>query len=235
MKRFLDPWAIGLIAVMAYFSIRSGAFNDPRTWILTKLYLLPGIVIGLSFHEFAHAWISDRLGDDTPRLQGRVTLNPAAHIDLVGFIALIFVGFGWGVPVEIDPSRYKNRKAGEILVSLSGVVMNFALAFVFTVVLKLVYMAVGYYPSGVTAIIVTIIIYAIQINLVLMVFNLMPIPPLDGFNLISTIFDLRKYKWWYQIYDKGMIILMVLILFNFTDYILSPAVDFFWKILSAML
>jgi len=235
LKRFLDPWAIGLIAVMAYFSIRSGAFNDPRTWILTKLYLLPGIVIGLSFHEFAHAWISDRLGDDTPRLQGRVTLNPAAHIDLVGFIALIFVGFGWGVPVEIDPSRYKNRKAGEILVSLSGVVMNFALAFVFTVVLKLVYMAVGYYPSGVTAIIVTIIIYAIQINLVLMVFNLMPIPPLDGFNLISTIFDLRKYKWWYQIYDKGMIILMVLILFNFTDYILSPAVDFFWKILSAML
>jgi Zn-dependent protease len=235
LKRFLDPWAIGLIAVMAYFSIRSGAFNDPRTWILTKLYLLPGIVIGLSFHEFAHAWISDRLGDDTPRLQGRVTLNPAAHIDLVGFIALIFVGFGWGVPVEIDPSRYKNRKAGEILVSLSGVVMNFALAFVFTVVLKLVYMAVGYYPSGVTAIIVTIIIYAIQINLVLMVFNLMPIPPLDGFNLISTVFNLRRYKWWYQIYDKGMIILMVLILFNFTDYILSPAVDFFWKILSAML
>lgn len=231
----MDPWAIGLIVIMAFMSFRSGAFSDPKAWMLDKLYLLPGIIIGLSFHEFAHAWTSDKLGDNTPRLQGRVTLNPAAHIDPIGFIALIFVGFGWGVPVQIDPSRYKNRKTGEILVSLSGVVMNFILAVLFTLILKFFYIGQGYQLSGMANVIQMILIYAVQINLVLMIFNLMPIPPLDGFNLISSIFSLQRYSWWYKIYDKGMIILMVLIIFNFTDYILTPAVNFFWHLMTMML
>ena len=83
-----------LILLMAYYA--SGElFSDPRGWLITKLIILPGIIIGLSFHEFAHAFVAEKLGDNTPRLQGRVTLNPMAHIDPVGFIALLFVGFGW--------------------------------------------------------------------------------------------------------------------------------------------
>ena len=81
--------------------------------IITKVLMLPGIIIGLSFHEFAHAWVSDRLGDPTPRRQGRVTLNPLAHIDWMGFICLVLVGFGWGKPVSIDPRYYKHRRRDE--------------------------------------------------------------------------------------------------------------------------
>ena len=89
--------------------------------ILTKILMLPGIIIGLSFHEFAHAWVSDKLGDPTPRRQGRVTINPLAHIDWMGFLALLLVGFGWGKPVQIDPGYYKHRRRDEFLVGIAGV------------------------------------------------------------------------------------------------------------------
>ena len=101
--------------------------------ILTKILMLPGIIIGLSFHEFAHAWVSDKLGDPTPRRQGRVTINPLAHIDWIGFLALLLVGFGWGKPVQIDPGYYKNRRRDEFLVSIAGVTMNLILAVFFSI------------------------------------------------------------------------------------------------------
>ena len=96
--------------------------------IMTKLLMLPGIIMALSFHEFAHAWVSDKLGDPTPRRQGRVTLNPLAHIDWIGFLTLVLVGFGWGKPVQIDPSYYKNRRRDEFFVAIAGVTMNLILA-----------------------------------------------------------------------------------------------------------
>lgn len=88
--------------------------------ILTKILTLPGIILGLSLHEFAHALVSDRLGDPTPRRQGRLTINPMAHIDWLGFIALLFVGFGWGKPVMIDPGYYKIEEQGNSLQRLPG-------------------------------------------------------------------------------------------------------------------
>ena len=100
--------------------------------ILTKLLMLPGIIIGLSFHEFAHAWMSDKLGDPTPRRQGRVTINPMAHIDPIGFLALLLVGFGWGKPVQIDPGYYKHRRRDEFLVGIAGVTMNLLIAVIFS-------------------------------------------------------------------------------------------------------
>ena len=95
---------------------------------MTKILTLPGIILGLSLHEFAHAWMSDRLGDPTPKRQGRLTINPLAHIDWIGFIALLFVGFGWGKPVMIDPGYYKNRRLGEFLTGIAGVTMNLIIA-----------------------------------------------------------------------------------------------------------
>lgn len=222
--------------LMAVNNIRStsGSLSE---WILQEIMMLPGIIIGLSFHEFAHAWVSDRLGDPLPRMQGRVTVNPAAHIDIIGFIALIFVGFGWGKPVEIDPRNYKHPRRDEFLVAFAGVIMNFMIAFVFTLILK-AYIAASGYPMGMNdihGIIFYIIFYVIDINLVLMIFNLIPIPPLDGFNIITQIFDLKKYSWWYKVYEYGYFILLVLILFNFTGRILTPGVQFFWGLLSQML
>ena len=229
MKRFIQSPAFIIIIAMVILNFLDGEFSDPMGWLMDKLILLPGIVIGLSFHEFAHGYVSYKLGDPTPKLQGRLTINPAAHIDPFGFIALLFAGFGWGVTVQIDPIYYKHRRRDELLVSLAGVVMNFIIAVLFAVMIKLLFIAEpGWLNGSLGDIVIEIIMYVIQINLVLMIFNLLPVPPLDGFGIVTQIFDLQKYRWYYQVYDKGFLILLVLILLGVTDKVLSPAVNFMW-------
>lgn len=225
MKRFLaNPVALLLLLFMAYSSIRSGAFNDPKTWLMQELIILPGIVIGLAFHEFAHAMAAYKLGDNTPKFQNRLTINPLAHIDPVGFIALLFVGFGWGKPVEINPRAFKNPRRDELIVSIAGVAMNLVLALIFSVILGIYfkYAGVSVGMDDMKSIIGMILYYCIYINFVLMVFNLLPVPPLDGFNFVTELFDLRKYDWWYTVYQYGSVILIALIAFDFTDRILMP-------------
>ena len=200
--------------------------------ILTKLLMLPGIIVGLSFHEFAHAWVSDRLGDPTPRRDGRVTLNPLAHIDWLGFAALLLVGFGWGKPVMIDPRYYKNRRRDEFLVAIAGVTMNLIIAVVLSIPVR---MMMKHYGSGVPSDLMynifQILYYAVFINVVLMIFNLLPVPPLDGWNIFTQLFKLDQYDWWYKVYRYGTYILLALIIFNVTDLVLTPAVNAVMKLL----
>ena len=230
MKRRIDPTIIIILAIMLYMNYRNGAFSNPREWILSMLIMLPGIIVGLSFHEFAHGFVSYKLGDPTPKIQGRVTINPLAHIEPVGFIALLLCGFGWGIPVSIDPTYYKHKRRDELLVSLAGVVMNLIIAVVFTFFIRLLF-AAGIEGSDLGDILIRIFVQVAIINLVLMIFNLIPVPPLDGFGIITQIFDLRKYDWYYKVYNNGFYILLVLILFGITDRILSPAVSAMWGIL----
>ena len=194
--------------------------------ILTKILMLPGIIIGLSFHEFAHAWVSDKLGDPTPRRQGRVTINPLAHIDWMGFLALLLVGFGWGKPVQIDPGYYKHRRRDEFLVGIAGVTMNLLLAIAFSIPARAMLKAFsGPAVSDLVYNIYLIIFYIVSINIVLMVFNLIPCPPLDGWGILTQIFRLDRYSWWYKVYQYGTWILLALIVFNVTDLILTPLVS----------
>ena len=188
--------------------------------------MLPGIIIGLSFHEFAHAWVSDKLGDPTPRRQGRVTINPLAHIDWIGFLALLLVGFGWGKPVQIDPSYYKNRRRDEFLVGIAGVTMNLLLAVIFSIPARMIVKAFsGAAPSDLVYNVYLMIFYVVSINVVLMIFNLIPCPPLDGWGIITQIFRLDRYSWWYKVYQYGTWILLALIVFNVTDRIITPLVS----------
>lgn len=202
--------------------------------VLTKVLMLPGIVIALSFHEFAHAWMSDKLGDPTPRRQGRLTLNPLAHIDWIGFATLLIIGFGWGQPVQIDASYYKNKRRDEFLVGIAGVTMNLILAVIFSIPVRLMrsYFMSG---SGASAMMLQnvflILLYAVMINLVLMIFNLIPCPPLDGFGILTQIFKLDKYDWWYPLYQKGTIILLILIVTRMTGRIITPMVTILMNIL----
>jgi len=201
-------------------------------YILTKLLMLPGIIIGLSFHEFAHAWVSDRLGDPTPKRQGRVTLNPMAHIDIIGFIALLLVGFGWGKPVQIDPSYYKNPRRDEFLVSIAGVTMNLLLAIVFAIPARLLMNVSGSLgASGLIYNLYLMIFYTVSINVVLMIFNLIPCPPLDGWGIVTQLFKLDRYPWWSKVYHYGTYILLALIVFNITDLIITPLVSMILNIL----
>jgi Zn-dependent protease len=192
--------------------------------IMTKILTLPGIILGLSLHEFAHAWMSDKLGDPTPKRQGRLTINPLAHIDWIGFLCLLIVGFGWGKPVMIDPGYYKNRRSGEFLTAIAGVTMNLILAVILSFPTKALLSAYYSNGSGLIENVFYIFYYAVMINIVLMIFNLIPVPPLDGWGILTQLFNLERYSWWYKVYQYGQWILLILIFTNVTDMILGPAV-----------
>lgn len=229
MRRQINPVLFIFLILMVFNSFRRGAFSSPMDWLMGTIMMIPGIIIGLSFHEFAHAWVACKLGDPTPKFQGRVTINPKAHVDPIGLIALLFAGFGWGVPVEINPSNFKNRRRDELLVSLAGVVMNLIVAIVFAIIIKILITAGGtqLWNSGLGNALWTILFYVIHINLVLMIFNLIPVPPLDGFSIITELFNLKHTELYYTVYNNGSFILLLLILLGVTNTILTPCVNFF--------
>lgn len=221
-----------IFILMAVNSLMRGGFSNPVDWLMNKIMILPRIIIGLSFHEFGHAYVSTKLGDPTPRLQGRVTLNPLAHIDPVGMVTLIFCGFGWGIPVQINPSYYKNRRRDEILVGLAGVTMNLILAIVFSFILKLVAMSYDLLGAEFGSVLYQVIMNVVGINVVLMVFNLLPVPPLDGFGIATNLFHLEKYSWYEKVYQYGYFILIFMVLIGFVDTILNPATLWIMTLLS---
>lgn len=140
--------------------------------------MLPALLIALTFHEFAHAWAANRLGDPTPRLQGRLTLNPIAHIDPIGFLMLLLFRFGWAKPVQVNPFNFDNRERGMAWVSLAGPAMNLALGFVATLLYWFTALRMGNTP------LVTMIMWLALYNVYFAAFNLIPIPPLDGSKLL---------------------------------------------------
>ena len=230
--RNVNPVFAVFMIMMLFSSMRS--YTSVGDWFFHTLMVIPGVIVGISFHEFAHGWAALKMGDPTAKFQGRLTVNPAAHIDPVGFIALMFCGFGWGRPVEVNPNNFKNRRKGEIIVSLAGVVMNLIIAVLTGVVIKLIVTFAGwdFISTSLGNIIFTILILVIQINLVLMVFNLIPVPPLDGFTVITEIFNLRFTKTYYTMVRYGYFILLALILFDVTSMIISPCISFFMNMIT---
>lgn len=225
-----NPIALMLILLMAWQTISGGRFSSPLDWLMSTMIILPGILIGLSFHEYAHAKAAALLGDDTPKVQGRVTINPAAHVDPIGFIALLFIGFGWGKPVQVNPNNFKHMRRDGLIVDLAGVVMNLFIAIITAGILRLLlqyqFDFMNTYMGGVVS---QIIMAIISINIVLMVFNLLPIPPLDGFGIVTEIFNLREKPIYYTLYNNGFLILMVLLIFNITDVVLVPVVKMIYQ------
>ena len=231
----IDITFIIIIVLLAGSSLRSG-MADPKQWLMEKLLLLPGIIIGLSLHEFGHAVVAYKLGDNTPKLQGRVTINPMAHIDWMGLAALFFCGFGWGQPVQINPYNFKHRRRDELFVSLAGVVMNLLVAAFFIAVAKVFVIATGGALNTTLAEgFWWIIYYAIQINFVLMIFNLIPCPPLDGFNIIAQIAGFGNTETYWRIYNYGSWFLIIIIVFGVACMILTPCVSFLMNIVWGIL
>ncbi|MBR5926104.1 MAG: site-2 protease family protein, partial [Firmicutes bacterium] len=182
LRRYISSPLPLIILLLLVTSIMNGRYDSIGAWFLNTLYMIPGVIIALSFHEFGHAFVAVKCGDPTPRNQGRLTVNPAAHVDPIGLACLVFVGFGWGVPVQINPRNFRHPRRDELLVSLAGVAMNFVLAIVFMAILRLLYsFSATLLFTGVGDIIRMILLYTVQINIVLLVFNLIPVPPLDGF------------------------------------------------------
>ena len=159
------------------------------SYFLSLILSIPGLLIALSFHEFAHGYAAYLMGDNTARYDGRLSLNPMAHFDLVGTLCLLFFRFGWAKPVPINPYNFKNRKWGTVIVSLAGPFANFAVALVCTVLFKLIS---GFVDTSKIAEFFYLILYiASAMNIGLMVFNLIPIPPLDGSKVLMEFLPPR--------------------------------------------
>ncbi|MDF9408975.1 MAG: Peptidase family M50 [Pelotomaculum sp. PtaB.Bin013] len=189
--------------------------------------MLPAIVLGLTFHEYAHGWTADRLGDRTARYQGRLTINPVAHIDPIGLLLLFFAGFGWAKPVPVNPYNLKvDQRQGMLLVALAGPVMNMLLAVISAIVFgALVGLNLPYFRE--------IMQYMIQINVVLAVFNIIPIPPLDGSKILAGILPGRQ-EWLYQLEQYGSIVLILLVFTGLIGIVFKILVNPIYSLLGAL-
>lgn len=159
------------------------------------MYSLPGILFAITLHEWAHAFAANKMGDPTARNEGRLTINPLAHIDPIGFLMMFIVGFGWAKPVPVNPRNYRNYRKGEIVVSLAGVTMNIILALVSALVMyTIIFISAtsnAALTSGVLSKIIMMLSYSVMINCCLFVFNLLPIFPLDGYHVAEVLLAKR--------------------------------------------
>jgi len=156
------------------------------------LYSLPGVIIGLTVHEFSHAFVADKLGDGTARAQGRLTLNPFYHIDPIGMIFILFAGFGWAKPVQFDMRNLKSPKRDRILIALAGPLSNLILGIVFLFIIKLFFSFLYFLPEALYIILFRLLFYISVINLGLFIFNMLPIPPLDGSHVFLSGLNLSS-------------------------------------------
>ena len=227
-KLFENRMLLLLVAILAAERISDmavsggGLGRSAGQWFVETLMMLPAILIGLSFHEFAHAKASQMLGDPTPAYFGRVSLSPKAHMDPMGFVSLLFLGFGWGIPVPVDSRFYKNRRVGEIIVGLAGVVTNLVIAVIVGLIIKLfIVINPVFVVSGFGSVLMHILMRICWTNLLLMAFNLIPCPPLDGFNVLANVFGFAEKEIYYQIYSKSSILLILLVVFNIPGKIIT--------------
>ncbi len=201
--------------------------------VTTILMNVPATLIALSVHELAHGYVSYKLGDPTAKMQGRLTLNPFAHLDLVGTLLMIFTGFGWAKPVQINPMYYKDRTKGMAITAAAGPISNFILAFVGMFVgllLSVILMELGVGINTVGWILRFTSVFT-QLNLCFMVFNLIPFPPLDGFKIFGPLLP-REFYYKVLQYEQYIIyILMLLSISGVFSSVIGRGVSLFYGVI----
>ncbi|MDO5038940.1 site-2 protease family protein [Clostridium sp.] len=182
-------------------------------FLLGKILMLPAILIGFTFHEYAHAKMADRLGDKTPRFQGRLTLNPIAHLDPIGTLCILFFGIGWAKPVQVNPSAFKNYYKDDLKVSLAGPIANLIVAFFGMVLYTLIFIlgTSGVLEGTLFSVLFSMASQIVGINVILFVFNLLPLPGLDGFSILRDISPKHFYKISDSIYRYQFVIFLAVI------------------------
>ncbi len=196
----------------------SSLINNPLVFI----FWVASFVIAITIHEFSHAFAADKLGDPTPKLQGRLTLNPLAHLDPLGSIMIVIANFGWGKPVQFDPYNLKNPRRDAAVISFAGPASNIVLALLLSLILRFI-------PSLTIA---QFLIPVISLNVMLAVFNLIPIHPLDGFKIVGGLLPDAQAKEWYTLERYGFFLLVLLILPIFGKPIIA---NFLFPVINAIL
>ncbi len=219
---------ISLIQILILLVIVNLALTRQLPFLLAALFTNPalgismiiGLVAGITIHEASHAYVAYRLGDPTAKLEGRLTLNPLAHLDPVGTITLLFIGIGWGKPTPVDQFNLKNIKRDSALISAAGAASNFALA----ILISLPYLF-AYWLQMLNPTINLIYLYASPIiffNIVLGTFNLIPVAPLDGFKVLGGLLPRQWYADFMQMEKYGIFILILLLVTGTVGQILFP-------------
>ncbi len=223
---------IGIFIIIALVFLYQNGFNLQET-----LLCLPGLIVALTLHEYAHARTAVKLGDPTPEMQGRLNINPLSHMDPVGTICLLFGGFGWGKPVQINPTNFRNPEKDGAKVAAAGPIMNFIIAIVCAVLYAALYIIAiktGNYSidsidgpvfSSSWETILLIVVYAMYLNIGLCIFNLLPFPPLDGSKIFRAFLKGKAKEFLYSIERYSMIIIMVLFITHIASYIITPIVN----------
>ncbi len=209
-----------------------------QSGLISFLYTLPALLLSLSIHEFAHAYVAYKLGDKSQKALGRLTLDPLKHIDPIGFLCIALIGFGWGKPVLIDDRNFKNRAKGTMLVSLAGPASNLILAILFTIILKILIVtgAISVVAtSSVASILFNMFILTIQFNVVFAVFNMLPIPPFDGSKVLHYFLPYKYKNIMYTLQKYSFVILLVLVLTNLGSIIISPFINGIMYLLNIIL
>ena len=198
---------------------------DPQIIVL----LIPALVFSLSFHEFAHAWMAYRLGDSTAARMGRLTLNPMSHLDPIGSLALLLMGFGWAKPVPVDPGYLKNPRQDMVKVAAAGPISNIILAIIAAFVLRLLF-DTDLLSNSVK----TFFIIFMQINITLAVFNLLPVSPLDGSQILSPFLEKQfgpDIVWKMQVYGPRVLFIIIIISMvtdiHIFSFIITPIFNLF--------
>ncbi len=179
---------------------------------------IPALMVSLAFHEYAHALAADRQGDPTPRNAGRLTLNPLAHIDPIGLIVFWLFRFGWAKPVPINTRRFRNQQLGTILVSIAGPAANFMVAFLSLLIFRTGLLSLS---ASVDSVLILLVLYNVSFG----VFNLIPIPPLDGSHVLKEILGEKLPALFRELDSFGMLILLVIVWTGLAGRFLVPAVN----------
>lgn len=203
------------------------------------VYALP-LLFAITVHEVAHGWVASKLGDKTAQILGRLTLNPIKHIDMIGTIIvpliLLALGgfiFGWAKPVPINPQNFKNPRRDLALVSISGPFSNLIMAFIWAAIMKL---GIYLYGIGLHAALPVVLMgqAGIFINLILMILNLIPIPPLDGGHFVSCLLPGRIAYYYDRIEPYGFLILLILIATRILSLIFTPLLILFYRLIASL-
>ena len=195
----------------------SGLLADPAAFLADLVLKIPALLIAVTIHELAHALVADRLGDPTPRALGRLTINPFPHIDPLGAIAFVLAGFGWAKPVPVNAANFRHPRRDMALVAGAGPVSNFLIAFVGLVVFILVRRSGLVGEPGAQA-----LLWVFQFNLALGIFNLIPLPPLDGGHFLPVFLPPRAGRLLHSLEQFGPMILLLLVISGATRYVVGP-------------
>ncbi len=200
-------------------------FPAPRELLL----IVPGLLSAIMFHELAHGYVAFILGDPTARNSGRLTLNPLAHLDLVGTLMLVVARFGWAKPVPVNPRYFKDRDKGMLLVALAGPGANFVLATLATYLLM-------QFASAWPYLIRQMLFYVLMYNIYLGVFNLIPVPPLDGSRIVRSLAPRGSAaeRLYYQMENYGWIVLMLLLISGILPSVLLPLANWMQQFISVI-